>query len=63
MGGLVKRFGIHFLTLCDEGDEIICPDPVYSIYREVAKATGVKLVPVETYAEEEGFELPAKRSN
>lgn len=58
MGGS-EAIWYTFLTLCDEGDEIICPDPVYSIYREVAKATGVKLVPVETYAEE-GFELPAK---
>jgi aspartate aminotransferase len=46
-----------FMTLCDPGDEIICTDPVYSIYREVAKATNVVLVPMETYAEN-GFELP-----
>jgi len=46
-----------FMTLCDPGDEIICTDPVYSIYKEVAKATNVVLVPMETYAEQ-GFELP-----
>ncbi len=46
-----------FLTLCDADDEIICTDPVYSIYKEVAKATNIKLVPMETYAET-GFELP-----
>jgi aspartate aminotransferase len=37
-----------FLTLCDTDDEIICTDPVYSIYKEVAKATNVKLVSMET---------------
>ena len=46
-----------FMALCDPGDEIICTDPVYSIYKEVAKATNVKLVAMETYAES-GFELP-----
>lgn len=46
-----------FMALCDPGDEIICTDPVYSIYKEVAKATNVTLVPMETYAET-GFELP-----
>ncbi len=60
MGGS-EAIWYTFLTLCDEGDEIICPDPVYSIYREVAKATGVELIPMETYAEE-GFELPAKEA-
>ncbi len=46
-----------FMSLCDPGDEIICTDPVYAIYKEVAKATNVTLVPMETYAEN-GFELP-----
>lgn len=46
-----------FMALCDPGEEIICTDPVYAIYKEVAKATNVTLVPMETYAEN-GFELP-----
>jgi len=46
-----------FMALCDPQDEIICTDPVYAIYKEVAKATNVTLVPMETYAEN-GFELP-----
>lgn len=50
-----------FLTLCDADDEIICTDPVYSIYKEVAKATNVKLVSMETYAET-GFELPTREA-
>ncbi len=48
-----------FLTLCDPGDEIICPEPTYSIYLELAKTTNVNLVPMNTLAET-GFELPGR---
>ena len=45
------------LATCNEGDEIIIPEPFYTNYNGFAKMTGVKIVPVTTKIEE-GFKLP-----
>ncbi|WKY48287.1 pyridoxal phosphate-dependent aminotransferase [Eubacteriaceae bacterium ES3] len=46
-----------FLSICDPGDEILTPEPLYSIYKEIAAAANVKLVGIKTFAED-GFSLP-----
>ncbi len=46
-----------FLTLCNPGDQIITPEPFYSVYKEIAKATSVDLVGIPTKAETQ-FSLP-----
>lgn len=45
------------LTACNVGDEVIVPEPFYTNYNGFATMTGVKIVPLTTYAEE-GFKLP-----
>lgn len=45
------------LAVCDPGDEVIVFEPFYTNYNGMAFETGVKLVPVTTYAED-GFQLP-----
>jgi aspartate aminotransferase len=50
-----------FLSICDPGDEILTPEPLYSIYKEIAAAANVKLVGIKTHAEE-GFALPPKEA-
>lgn len=47
-----------FLSICDPGDEILTPEPLYSIYKEIAAAADVRLVGIKTLAED-GFSLPA----
>ncbi len=46
------------LTACNEGDEVIVPEPFYTNYNGFATMTGVKIIPLTTYAEE-GFALPS----
>lgn len=46
-----------FLTICNPGEEILTPEPLYSIYKEMAAASSVCLKGIKTYAEE-GFALP-----
>jgi len=46
------------VTACNEGDEIIIPEPFYTNYNGFATMAGVKIVPLTTYAEE-GFKLPS----
>lgn len=48
-----------FLTICDENDEIIVPEPYYSNYNTIASSCGVKLVPFETKIED-GFHIKNK---
>jgi aspartate aminotransferase len=48
-----------FLTICNPGDSIITPEPMYSIYKELASVSNVNLIPIETKTEE-GFALPPK---
>ena len=47
------------LTICNEGDNILVPEPFYSNYNSFANAVGVTIRPVTTYAEN-GFHLPSK---
>jgi aspartate/methionine/tyrosine aminotransferase len=44
------------LALCDEGDEVLCPDPGYPIYESVASFVGATPVPVPL-REENGFRI------
>lgn len=46
-----------FLTICNPGDEILTPEPLYSIYKEMASVSSVQLKGIRTYAED-GFALP-----
>lgn len=50
-----------FLTVCNPGDEIVTPEPLYSIYKEMASASSVTLRGIRTYTEE-GFALPNKET-
>lgn len=43
---------------CNEGDEIIVPEPFYTNYNGFATMTGVKIVPLTTVAEN-GYALPS----
>lgn len=49
-----------FLTVCNPGDQILTPEPLYSVYKEIAKASSVELVGIPTVAENQ-FALPDKR--
>jgi len=44
-------------TVCDQGDEIIIPEPFYANYNGFATASGVKIVPVISKIED-NFALP-----
>jgi aspartate aminotransferase len=45
-------------TICDEGDEVIIPEPFYANYIGFAIASGVKIVPVISVIED-NFALPS----
>ena len=45
-------------TICDQGDEIIIPEPFYANYNGFATASGVNIVPVISKIED-NFALPA----
>ncbi|PID70426.1 aspartate aminotransferase [bacterium DOLZORAL124_38_8] len=45
-------------TCCDEGDEIIIPEPFYANYNGFATAAGVKVVPITSHIEND-FALPS----
>ena len=46
-----------FMACCDEGDEIIIPEPFYANYNSFALQGGVKVIPVASSIEN-GFALP-----
>ena len=46
------------LATCNHGDEIIIPEPFYTNYNGFSTMTGVKIIPLTTYAEQ-GFRLPS----
>lgn len=46
------------LACCNEGDEVIVPEPFYANYLGFAVATGIKLVTIPTFIEQD-FALPA----
>lgn len=45
------------MAICDEGDEVIIPEPFYTNYNGFALETGVKVVPI-TSGVEDDFQLP-----
>ncbi|WP_343347916.1 pyridoxal phosphate-dependent aminotransferase [Terrisporobacter petrolearius] len=47
------------LTICDEGDNVLVPEPFYSNYFNFSKSVGVNINPITTLAES-GFHLPDK---
>lgn len=47
------------LTIADEGDEVIVPEPFYTNYNGFASIAGVKLKPIRTLPET-GFHLPSQ---
>lgn len=47
------------LTICDEGDNVLVPEPFYSNYFNFSKSVGVNINPITTLAES-GFHLPNK---
>lgn len=47
------------LSICDEGDNVLVPEPFYSNYYNFAKSVGVDINPITTLAEN-GFHLPNK---
>lgn len=47
------------LTICDEGDNVLVPEPFYSNYLNFSKSVGVSINPITTLAEN-GFHLPDK---
>ena len=46
MAGAAEAIGVIMLTMMNPGDEIICPSPYFSAYKEQALIAGVKLVEV-----------------
>ena len=53
-----EAISFTFNVIADPGDEIIIPEPFYTNYNGYASVSNVKIVPVETLAEN-GFHLPA----
>lgn len=47
------------LTICDEGDNVLVPEPFYSNYFNFSKSVGVNINPITTLAGN-GFHLPNK---
>jgi aspartate aminotransferase len=47
------------IAICDEGDEILVPEPFYTNYNGFSLPVGVTVKPITTYAEN-GFALPSK---
>ncbi|MCF7858571.1 MAG: pyridoxal phosphate-dependent aminotransferase [Candidatus Cloacimonetes bacterium] len=45
------------LSTCNYGDEILIPEPFYTNYNGFATMTGVKIIPITTFAVN-GFQLP-----
>jgi aspartate aminotransferase len=46
------------IACCDDGDEVLIPEPFYANYNSFSTMAGVNVVPITTKAEE-GFNLPA----
>ena len=50
-----------FATICSPGEEIIVFEPFYTNYNGYASMTGIRLIPLRTFAET-GFHFPNKRT-
>jgi aspartate aminotransferase len=48
-----------FATLCDPGDEVMIPEPLYANYLGFANMLGVRIVPVPTRPDD-GYHLPPR---
>lgn len=48
------------MAICDEGDEVLVPEPFYSNYSSFSRFAGAKVVPIATSIET-GFHLPDKK--
>lgn len=53
-----EALSIAIATICDPGDEVIVPEPMYANYIGFAAAYGVNVVPLPTKIED-GFALPS----
>lgn len=58
--GAAEAIGVIMLTMMNPGDEIICPSPYFSAYKEQAIIAGVKLVEVPVLMSE-NWELNVDR--
>jgi len=47
------------IAVCDEGDEVLIPEPFYTNYNGFSSTAGVNIIPITTLAET-GFSLPTK---
>jgi aspartate aminotransferase len=45
------------MAICDQGDEVIIPEPFYTNYNGFAVEAGVKIVPIPSYIKDD-FQLP-----
>ncbi|MDD2493629.1 MAG: pyridoxal phosphate-dependent aminotransferase [Tissierellia bacterium] len=52
MSGAAEAIAVIMLTMMNPGDEIICPSPYFSAYKEQALIAGVKLVEVPVLMDE-----------
>lgn len=50
-----------FLALCESGDHLIAPEPLYSNYVSIAKVAQIDIIPIPTSIEN-GFHLPSKET-
>lgn len=58
--GTQAALAFAMLSLVEEGDDVLVPDPYYATYQGVVRATGANFVPVPMSAEN-GFRLTAEQ--
>lgn len=56
-----EALAFTFLACLNPGDEVIIPEPFYANYNSFALSSGIKVVPIRTYIEND-FDLPAIES-
>lgn len=49
------------MAICNEGDNILVPEPFYSNYNSFSKFAGAKIIPIETKIEDK-FHLPSQEA-
>jgi len=49
-----------FLSICDNGDNVLIPEPFYTNYMGFARMAGIEIIPIPTRVEE-GFHLPDEK--
>jgi len=55
-----EAISFAFSVIADVGDEVIIPEPYYTNYNGYASLAGLKVIPLETKAEQ-GFHLPSRQ--